>query len=136
MKYFRSLLLAVLSLFLSFTPILAVTEVPEDSGFAKLSDLVIVFANITSVIATFAGFAVLLMLVRGGVAYITAQGDPKALQGARGSVTWAIIGLIVILSAYAIISIIVGFVQIPGVGRFCLPTAGENAATFCQTAKP
>lgn len=115
---------------------MAVTEVPEDSGFAKLSDLVIVFANITSVIATFAGFAVLLMLVRGGVAYITAQGDPKALQGARGSVTWAIIGLIVILSAYAIISIIVGFVQIPGVGRFCLPTAGENAATFCQTAKP
>ncbi|HSX58448.1 MAG TPA: hypothetical protein VLE47_04235 [Candidatus Saccharimonadales bacterium] len=112
--------------------VLAATTVPETGGFAQLSDLVVVFANLTSIIATFAGFAILIMLIRGGIAYITAQGDPKALTAARASLTWAIVGLILILAAYLIISLIVGFVQVPGLGRFCLPTVGSNAATFCQ----
>lgn len=133
MRLLRQTFLSFL-LVLSFpVPILAATSVPQENDFAKLSDLVIVFANITSVIAVFAGFAILFMLIRGGIAYITAQGDPKALQTARGTITWAIIGLVVILSAYLIISLIVGFVQVPGLGRFCLPTAGEDAATFCKT---
>ena len=132
MKFLRSLLLAAVAVLASKTSALAATPVPEDGGFAKLSDLVIVFANIVAVVATFAGFAVLIMFIRGGVAYITAQGDQKALTSARATLTWAVVGLIVILSAYIIISIIVGFVAIPGLGKFCLPTAGEDAATFCK----
>ncbi len=132
MKFLRSLLLAAFAVIVSASPTFAVTPVPQEGGFAKLSDLVIVFANLVSVIATFAGFAVLFMFIRGGVAFITAQGDPKALTSARGTLTWAVVGLIVILSAYIIISIIVGFVAIPGLGSFCLPTAGSDAATFCK----
>lgn len=132
-KLFRAVSLAALLLPLSSAKVLAATPIPEDGGFAKLSDLVIVFANITSVIATLAGFAILIMFVRAGIAYITAQGDPKALQAARSSLTWAIIGLIVILSSYLIISVLVGFVQVPGLGRFCLPISGSDAATFCKT---
>lgn len=136
MKFLRSTLLAAIATLLSKTRVLAATPVPETGGFAQFSDLVIVFANITSVIATFAGFAVLFMLIRGGIGYITAQGDPKALQSARGTITWAIIGLIVILSAYIIISVILGFVPgIGGIGRFCLPTAGSNAVEFCTIDK-
>lgn len=136
MRLIRSILIAVLASLIFPYPVLAVASpITEKDGFAQLSDLVIVFANITSVIATFAGFAVLFMLIRGGIAYITAQGDPKALQGARGTLTWAIIGLIVILSAYLIISLIVGFVQVPGLGRFCLPTAGSDALNYCRTGK-
>ena len=132
MKFFRSIFLAAIAIIISTTSAFAVTPVPQDDGFAKLSDLVIVFANLVSVIATFAGFGVLFMFIRGGVAYITAQGDPKALTTARSTLTWAIIGLIVILSAYLIISVIVGFVAIPGFGGFCLPTADSDAATFCK----
>ena len=134
MKFVRSSIIAATAFLSSHTYTLAQAKKIDDSGgFAKLSDLVIVFANLTSVIATFAGFAVLIMLVRGGIAYITSQGDPKALTTARSTLTWAIIGLIVILSAYLIISVIIGFVQVPGLGSFCLPTAGSDAATFCKT---
>lgn len=134
MKFVRSTIFAVIATLLSKTPAFAqARQIDDSSGFAKLSDLVIVFANITSVIATFAGFAVLFMLIRGGIGFITAQGDPKALQSARGTITWAIVGLIVILSAYLIISVVIGFVKVPGFGGFCLPTAGSNAATFCKT---
>jgi hypothetical protein len=104
----------------------AIAPVQDNGKFADLSQLTNVFANVTSVVATLAGFAVLIMLIRGGVAYITAQGDPKALQTARGTITWAIIGLVVILAAYLIIALIAGFVTIPGLGKFCLPTAGQN----------
>ncbi len=132
MKLFRLLPLGTVALLLSATKTLAATTVPEEGGFAKLSDLVIVFANIVAIVATFAGFAVLIMLVRGGISYITAQGDPKALTTARSTITWAIVGLIVILSSYLILSVIIGFVHVPGLGSFCLPTAGSDAATFCK----
>ncbi len=134
MKLFRSFFL-----FLIYWSIpskaLAATTVPETGGFAQLSDLTIVFANVTSVIATFAGFAVLIMLIRGGIAYITAQGDPKAVSAARSNLTWAIIGMVVILAAFITISLIVGFVQLPGLGRFCLPRASTDAQSFCQIHK-
>jgi len=111
--------------------VLAAVEVKESGDFAQLSQLTVVFANAVSVIATLAGFAVLIMLIRGGVAYITAQGDPKALTTARSTITWALIGLVIILAAFLVISLIVGFVNLPGVGKFCLPTAGQDALNAC-----
>jgi hypothetical protein len=105
----------------------AVDTVDSPGGFAQLSELTVVFANVAATVSTLAGFAVLIMLIRGGISYITAQGDPKALATARSTITWAIVGFIVILSAYLVISLIVGFVGIPGVGKFCLPTADQDA---------
>ncbi len=102
----------------------AVAPVTESDGFAQFDQLTNVFANVTSVVSTLIGFALLLMLIRGGIAYITAQGDPKALTTARASITWAIIGFVVVLAAYLIISLIAGFVQIPGIGKFCVPQGG------------
>ena len=111
----------------------AATPIPKED-FATIADLTTVFANVTSVVSTIAGFAVLIMLIKGGIGYITAQGDPKALMSARGTITWAFIGLVVILAAYLIIALIVGFVGIPGIGKFCLPTPNQNAG-FCGGAR-
>lgn len=113
----------------------ATTLVPENNGFAQLPDLVVVFANVLSIVASIAGFALLIVIIRGGISYITAQGDPKALQTARSALTWGVIGFIVIMSAYAIVSIVVGFVALPGLGKFCIPVAGSNAQTYCQINK-
>jgi Mn2+/Fe2+ NRAMP family transporter len=103
----------------------AVSPLPNPGdGFATLDQLNRVFVNVASTISTFIGFAVLIMLITGGVRYITAQGDPKAVAAARATLTWAIVGLFVVLAAFAIIFLIAGFVSIPGLGRFCIPRGG------------
>lgn len=132
MKFVKSIYLNLFLFLLSAKSALAANEVPEPGGYARLSDLTIVFANVVSVASAFAGFALLIVIIRGGIAYMTAQGDPKALMSARGTLTWGIIGFIVILAAYLIISVIVGFVSVPGIGRFCIPKAGTDISTFCQ----
>ncbi len=112
----------------------AVAQVNQNGGFATLDQLVVVFANLTSAISTLAGFAVLIMLIRGGISYITAQGDPKALTTARSTMTWSLIGLVIILAAFLIISLIVGFVAVPGIGKFCLPgsTGDLTVDSYCK----
>ena len=98
----------------------------EEGGFAPLSELTGVFANLAGVVLTLAGFAVILMLIIGGFRYITARGDPKALAAARSTLTWTIVGLIFIILAFLIVDFIAGFVQIPAIGEFCLPAPGAE----------
>ena len=42
------------------------------------------------------------MIVIGGFMMVTAFGDPGKLQRARATLLWAVIGLIVIIAAYAL----------------------------------
>lgn len=51
----------------------------------------------------FAGLASLFFLFVGGFKYVTSGDNPKELNAARSTLTWAIIGLIISASAYAII---------------------------------
>jgi len=53
-----------------------------------------------------AGIAV-LMVVIGGFRYITAHGDPGATAQARQSIIYAVVGLIITMAAYAIVSFVV-----------------------------
>ena len=82
-------------------------------GFAPLSALETIFANVLNVITVLAGFAVLLMLVIGAFRYMTAQGDPKAVGAARSTLTWAIIGLFFIIAAWFVIQFIARFTDLP-----------------------
>ncbi len=122
----KSLVFSLLFFFFALPAFAALYPVPNPGGnnFATLDNLNLIFANVVSVVSTFIGFAFLIMLIRGGVGYMTAQGDPKALASARASITWAIVGFIVVLAAFAIISLIAGFVSLPGIGRFCIPKGG------------
>lgn len=52
-----------------------------------------------------------LMFVWGGFTFTTAGGDEKKVSQGREILKWAIIGLIVIMSAYMIESIVQGFVK-------------------------
>src|SRR3989344_6146185 len=68
-------------------------------GFSDLGKL----ANTLLTLAYFvAGLAFFIYLLIGGIQWITSGGDPKALDAARGRITNAIIGLIIVVAAYAI----------------------------------
>jgi hypothetical protein len=46
-----------------------------------------------------------IMIFAGAIKFSLAQGDPKAIQGAKGSLTWAVIGFIVIIGVFTMLTI-------------------------------
>ncbi|OGY24678.1 MAG: hypothetical protein A2Y57_00340 [Candidatus Woykebacteria bacterium RBG_13_40_7b] len=77
--------------------------IPDPSHLGSLGELVSAFAGLLYPIA---GFLAFIYLIYGGFKYLTARDDPKAVEGARGTITSAIIGLIIVLVSYIIIKVI------------------------------
>ncbi|KKR49701.1 MAG: hypothetical protein UT84_C0021G0007 [Candidatus Curtissbacteria bacterium GW2011_GWA1_40_16] len=87
-----------------------------------IDNAVNVVRGIIQFILVAAFVAAFIFLLIGGIRWIMAGGDEKAVAGARGTITAALIGLVIVLVAYAIIrlveiffsvSIITGGVTIP-----------------------
>lgn len=68
-------------------------------GFVDLGSLISPLLNIVFYAAVFLTF---YFLVWGALAYIAAQGKKENLAKARDRITWALVGLIVVLLAYFI----------------------------------
>ena len=70
----------------------------------------VTFASIVSAIVIFilivAALVFFFMLVIGGIRYITSGGDKSATESARGQITAALIGLVIVFAAWAIINLI------------------------------
>lgn len=71
--------------------------------FAQLGDI---FANLVSAVLGFAGITLFVLLIVGGFKFITSGGDPKAVEGAKKTITYAIGGLIALLLSYLILVLI------------------------------
>jgi hypothetical protein len=80
---------------------------------AKLSDLEGVFGNIVGVALGLAGIALFIMLLVGGFRYITAGGDPKGVEGARKTLTYAVSGIVLIALSFLILRFIEQFTGAP-----------------------
>lgn len=71
------------------------------------------FTNLASVVTAalkyifpIAGILLLLYLVWGGFSYLTSIGDPKKAEAARGRITSAIIGFVIIFTAFWLVQIL------------------------------
>lgn len=53
-----------------------------------------------------AGIILLFLLIWGGFGYLTSGGDPKKVESARGKLTHAIVGFIIIFVAYWLVQIL------------------------------
>lgn len=77
--------------------------IPQPSGlnpdFKDLASFITPLINIVFYVAVFMAF---IWLVWGAFSYIMAQGQKENLAKARARITWAIIGLMVVLLAYFI----------------------------------
>ena len=91
-------------------------EIPNFSGFTNLAGLI---DNLIQLAFFVAGLAFLFSLLIGGVQWITASGDPKALDAAKGRITNAIIGLIIVVASFSIAIIIQSVLGINIVSGFC-----------------
>ena len=101
-----SVLLGVIFGFLSFvSPTFA-------QGYADLDELNAVFESVLNNVAIAGAFLAFAALLYGGFRYIVAQGDPKQISGARSTITWAILGLSLIIVAWLVLLFIEQFTDI------------------------
>jgi magnesium-transporting ATPase (P-type) len=67
-------------------------------------------ANITRVINLLLfiiGAVAVIMIIIGGIKYVTSNGDQGSVQSAKNTIMYAVIGLIVAIIAYAIVNFVV-----------------------------
>lgn len=88
-----------------------------EHGVATLRCLPIVFTNIVRGALIFAGAIAVIFIVYAGIRLINSGGDAKQVQGARQIITYAIIGLILVLCSFGIIFLI-GYLT----GATCIET--------------
>lgn len=82
----------------------------KDPANFDLADLNPAFKTVTDVMFGLAGTLALLFLIVGGIMYITAGGNSEQANKAKGTITWAFVGLVVVIAAYAIVRYFAEFV--------------------------
>lgn len=82
------------------------TETVAGNEVATLSCIPIVMTNIIMALLAFSGFVAVIFIIWGGIKYSSSRGDPQAVESAKKTITWAIIGLVFILLSLALLSII------------------------------
>jgi cytochrome bd-type quinol oxidase subunit 2 len=89
---------------------------------ATIQSLATLFTNILGVIVALAGVVLFIMFVVSGFSFLFSAGDPKKLEQARGTLTNAIVGLVVIVAAYLILKLIGLVSGYPDITKFIIYT--------------
>lgn len=77
------------------------------SEFAK-TDLMTTVNTIINVIIGLVGFIAVVVLIIGGINFITSQGDTGKVTKARNTILYGVVGLVVALLAFAIVNFVLG----------------------------
>lgn len=101
--------------------VLAQTGIVEED-VATIQYLEVILKNFLNIAIRLAGLAVFIMLIMGGFKYMTAGGDAKAAESARNTITYAILGLVLIIGAYFFLRLIQEFTGV-WVTEFRFPSA-------------
>jgi len=75
------------------------------AGFEE-NDLIKISGNVLNVILSFVGVLFLVMMLAGGFIWMTASGRPERVSVAQKLIVAGVIGLVIVVSAYAITTFI------------------------------
>lgn len=76
------------------------TDAPTLSG---LNDI---YTNVVQVVLILGGIVLFILLLSGGFKFITSGGDPKAVEGAKKTLTYAVGGLVLLAGSYLLLKLI------------------------------
>lgn len=82
------------------------------SDVATFKDLETIIQRIIQLALSLGGLTTFIMLIVGGFKFLTSSGDPKQAESAKNTITWAIGGLIIAISAWFILNLIADFTGI------------------------
>ena len=80
---------------------------------ARISDIVPIIAKIISLLAPAAAIAVFVMILVAGFQFLTSGGDPKGVASARTTFTYAILGVILVVVVWLILTLIEAVTGVP-----------------------
>jgi len=67
-----------------------------------------IFRTITNVLLFLIGAISVIMLIIGGIRYVVSGGDSTAVQNAKNTILYAIVGVVVAILAYAVVNFVIG----------------------------
>ena len=71
------------------------------------TDLPSFITNIVNILLFLAGAVAVIVIIIGGIRYVMSSGDAGQVQSAKNTILYAVIGLIVVIMAYAIVNFVV-----------------------------
>ena len=117
----QSLTFKILKIGIRFLPLIVLLVIPLAAHAEGLipadlnrnTDIIIIVRAVIRFILIVAFVLAFIFLIIGGIRWITAGGDEKGVAGARGMITGALIGLVIVLVAYALIRLVETFFNVP-----------------------
>src|SRR3989344_2012746 len=73
---------------------------------AEIGDIVKIIENIIKLLVPTAAIAFFIMFLVGGVQFLMSGGDPKAAGAARNTLTYAVIGIILVVVSWLILLVV------------------------------
>ncbi len=64
--------------------------------------------NVINLLLFAIGIIAVIVIIIGGIKYVTSDGDSSKLKGARETILYAVVGLVIALLAYSIVRFVVG----------------------------
>lgn len=66
--------------------------------------------NLLNVAYFLAGIVAVIVIIYGGVRYVTANGDPNNVKSAKNAIMYAVVGLVVVMMAAAMTQFVITYV--------------------------
>jgi hypothetical protein len=76
------------------------------NGIATLKCLPLVFQSIINMLIILGGITAVILVIFGGIKFLMSGGDPVKVEGAKKTVTFALIGLAIIILSFVLIKVI------------------------------
>lgn len=91
------------------TGINCVTQGAEtaETGSSKTNNLQSIIKLIVNIMLFLIGAISVIMIIVGGIKYTTSNGNAEMVKSAKNTITYAIVGLIVAIFAYAIVNFVI-----------------------------
>jgi len=122
---------AAITSFRSVSPAIAQTSVwtgtcvgGTSNDVATIQGLECMIANIFTVIITLIGLAAFLMFIIGSVRWLMSGGSTDGTKKAKDTLTYAVIGIVISLSAFIVLNLVAGFTGVNEIKEFIIPPSG------------
>lgn len=82
------------------------TGLDATGASAGSGDLTSIFHKVTNILFIIIGALAVIMLIIGGIMYVTSAGDSKRVESAKNTILYAIIGIVIAVFAGAIVNFV------------------------------
>ena len=79
---------------------------PGEDGIYEIADIIDILGSVLQVLFTFAAVIAVIYIIIGGYHYVTAYGNPETAEKGKQTLTWAIIGLVIVILAFVIVQFV------------------------------